>query len=74
MRKQSAFHMMHVPPVSELEPMEYVYPKLSAAVGYSQSKQAVMSASNYTEIEYRNIRTFVQVMQRCVFVRHLDDV
>ena len=49
MREQSAFDMRYVPTISRLESMEYVYPDLSAAKTYSQSKHAVLSASDYIE-------------------------
>ena len=45
MNEQNVFHMTHILPISRLKPIEYVYPKLSNATAYNQSKQAVMSAS-----------------------------
>ena len=59
MREQNAFHMTHVPPISRLEPTEYVKAKLSEATAYRQSKQAVRSASDYIDIVYRVVRMFM---------------
>ena len=39
LRKLNAFHMTYAPPISKLEPMEYVYPKLSKITAYSHSKR-----------------------------------
>ena len=47
MWEKNAFHMtcvQDVSSISRLEPMVCVYPELSDAVAYRQSKQAVMSA------------------------------
>ena len=57
--------MMYVPSVyvpSRLEPMEFVYPKLTDPAVYSQSKQAVMSAADYIETVYHDVRIFMEPM------------
>ena len=54
--------------------MEYVYPKFSDATAYSQSKQAIKSASDSAEAACRDVGTFKQLMQCCIFNRHFDDV
>ena len=36
--EQNAFHVTHISPISKLEPMEYVYPKLREPTAYNQSK------------------------------------
>ena len=46
MKKQNAFHNTHILPVSEL--MEYVY------------LRAIMSASDFTQTEYRDVKIFMQ--------------
>ena len=66
MREQNAFHMMYDPPISKLESM--AYPKLSITA-FNHLKQKVMSVSNYTETQYRDVRMFMQLMQCCVFIR-----
>ena len=58
MKDQNAFHMAYVTPLPRLEPMEYVYPEFSDATAYSQSKHAIMSASEYIEAVYRGVRMF----------------
>ena len=73
LREQTAFHMMYILPILKLDPMEYFYPKLSATTVHNYSKQAVLSASDYIETAYRDIRIFLQLTQCCVFNRHFDD-
>ena len=52
----------------------YLFCKHSNAMAYSQSKQAVMSASDYIETAYHDVRIFMQLTQCCVFIRHLEGV
>ena len=65
--------MSYVSPVSREEPMKYVYPKLNDATAYNLSKQAVMSASDYIEATYRDVRIFMQLTQNCVLIRYIAD-
>ena len=74
MREKNAFYVTHISLISRLEPMEYVYPELSDVTAYSQPKQAVMSASDYIETTYHDVRIFMQLTQCCVFIRHLEGV
>ena len=39
--------MTYVQPILRLEPIEYVYPERCHATAYSESKQAVINASDY---------------------------
>ena len=71
---QNAFYVTHVSPISRLETMEYIYPKLSDVTVYCQSKQAVMNDSDYIKTEDRDVRIFMQLKQCCVIIRHFDDV
>ena len=48
--------------------------KLSAVTTFSQSKRAAMSASDYIETAYRDVRIFMQLTQFCDFIRHFEDV
>ena len=41
--------------------MEHIYPKLSDAIAFSQQNQAVMSASDYIETVYPDVRIFMQL-------------
>ena len=61
MSEQNAFHKTYISPVSKLGSIEYFYPKLCDTADNSQSKQAVMSASDYVETAYRNTRMFMQL-------------
>ena len=73
MRKQNTFHMMYDQSTLRLDTIEYVYPKISDAVAYRQSKQAVKSASDYIETRYSDVRIFMQQTQCNVFIRHFND-
>ena len=67
------FSYTRIPSILRFKPMEYFYPKLCDAIVYSYSKQAVMSASDYIETAYCDVRIFLQLTQCCVFIRHFDD-
>ena len=58
-REQTDFHVTHILPILRLEPMEYIYVKLREATVHSYSKQAVMSASDYIETTYHDVRIFI---------------
>ena len=73
-REQIDFHMTHISPILRLEIVEYIYPKLSEATVYNYSKQAVLRASDYIETTYHAVRTFMQLTQCYVCIRHFDDV
>ena len=47
--------------------------EISHATPYSQSKQAAMSALDYIDLVYRDIRMFIQLTQCCVSIWHLAD-
>ena len=74
MREQNAFHMKHIPPILRLATMEYFYLKLRNTKLYNHSKQVAMSASDYTEMEYRDVRMLMQIKQYYLFIRHFNDV
>ena len=74
MREQNVFHVTHIPSILRLKAMEYFYTKLSDATVYNYSKQAVMSASDYTERMYYDIKIVMQLKQYCVFILHFIDV
>ena len=66
--------MMYVPPILRLEHMKYVYLKICVTAACSQSKQAIMKASDYIETAYHDARVFMQLTQCCVFMQHFDDI
>ena len=66
--------MTYVPPISRLELMKFVYLKLSDVTPYSQSKQTVMSASDYTHKAYLDVRIVLQLMLCCVCMGHFIDI
>ena len=69
-RKNDDFHWTYVPPITRLEFVEYVDPKISDATAYSQSKQAVMIPLKQRIV----IGYSCKLMQWCVVIRHFDDV
>ena len=52
------------PLISKIESIEHIYSKLSDPTAYSQSKQAVTSASDCIETVYCSVRIFMQLIQK----------